>query len=55
VITLDSGYDVALVLVDGLPVTLTSLLQAGGSYFYTFENVTDDHDIHVAFVEVSEE
>lgn len=46
-ITPATGYDVSLVMVDGLPVT--ALTQAGASYFYTFEYVTDDHTIQVTF------
>jgi len=47
-ITPDGGYRVASVTVDAANVT-GSIVAGDGVFFYTFENVTEDHTIAVAF------
>jgi hypothetical protein len=44
----DEGYHVSKIVVDGIPLTETQLLDAVANG-YTFDNVTSNHTIHVEF------
>ncbi len=47
-ITPNLNYTLSLVLVDGEPA-LDLVIPAGGSFYYTFPDVTEDHEIFVDF------
>ncbi len=52
VITPDTGYRIASVMIDGVRLTGTALERVQDSRIYTFYNVKEDHSIAVSFTRI---